>query len=279
MYSHLLRSRSSKMAKIKFAVIGNPIEHSLSPQIHTFFASQASLSPFQYTKIISNEKDFKKNVKDFFENGGRGLNVTIPFKAEAFNMCDKVDKAALLCNSVNTLSLHDDGVCGYSTDGVGFLDDIKEKSINLQNKKILILGAGGSARSIVSILIENNYECLNIFNRSQKRLKELIEKYKTFSVSEYTEGDKYDIIINTTPVSITRDEAALPKDIFNNGSISYDLFYSTTKTFFQEWSKDEGASNSYDGLGMLIHQAKHSFKIWNNFMPSTNGLENKLRRL
>ena len=141
------------MDELKFAVIGNPVSHSLSPDIHLFFASQFQLERYTYNKIKSNENDFERDINDFFKNGGVGLNVTVPFKGLAYNLCDELDQSAGLCKSVNTVLIDSGKLIGHSTDGQGLIDDFLHKEITLEDSKILIIGAGGSAASIISSLL------------------------------------------------------------------------------------------------------------------------------
>lgn len=263
---------------MNFAVIGNPIKHSLSPHIHNTFASNTNLNNFRYGKIESTKLDFRQDVDDFFNKGGIGLNVTVPFKVNAYEMCDEVDEYASSCRSVNTLTVKGNKLCGYSTDGIGFIDDMHEKSIDINDKKILIIGAGGSARSVLAALIREKCH-LNIINRSRENLETILKMFSYNNLSEHERGNKYDLVINTTPISVTKEVIKLPKNIFAHGSVSYDLFYDNDTTHFQKWSKDNGCASTFDGLGMLIHQAKHSFRIWNQSSPPTIGLENILRSL
>tara|TARA_B110000008_G_C16950784_1_gene556294 strand:+ start:660 stop:1466 length:807 start_codon:yes stop_codon:yes gene_type:complete len=261
----------------KFAVIGLPIAHSLSPKIHKEFAKQQGIT-IQY-KMIEPDSDehFETHAQSFFSKKGYGANITIPFKEKAFLFADMHDLSAIECGCSNTLISQDNKIKSFNTDGEGFIRDLNEKNIDISNKKILVLGAGGSARSIINSLTKKNVDKIDILSKTKERVDLLIDKYKDASnINNYQEGSKYDVIINTTPVSLSNEKIDFPRDIFNSMSIAYDLFYSKSITNFQFWSKENGVNKSYDGLGMLFQQAALSYKIWNSFEPSTKDLKNVL---
>ena len=267
------------MDELKFAVIGNPISHSLSPDIHIFFARQFQLERYTYKKIQSTENDFEKDINDFFKKGGVGLNVTVPFKGLAYDLCDKLDQSAAQCKSVNTIMVDSGKLIGYSTDGQGLIDDFLDKEITLEDSKILIIGAGGSAASIVSsVLLHGNIKEISIHNRTKSNALKLLDLFETNRLLVHEEGDEYDIVLNTTPISMNVDDIILPPELIINKPICYDLYYDKKKTLFQKWAEKNEPKGNYDGLGMLIHQAKHSFRIWNNLSPDTDGLEELLRQ-
>ena len=254
----------------KFAVIGIPIKHSLSPFIHKEFAQQQGIS-IQY-KMIEPDSDehFETHAQSFFSKKGYGANITIPFKEQAYKFANHHDISALECESANTLLRHENKITAFNTDGDGFMRDLQKKKILLANKRILVLGAGGTTRSIINSISKENDCTIDILNRSQNKTDILIKKYKGLQdINNYKDGKRYDLIINTTPVSLMNDKIVFPKNIFNDQSISYDLFYSNTNTSFQKWSIENGALNTYNGLGMLIEQAAISYNIWNNYEPST----------
>ena len=266
------------MAKLDFAVIGNPIDHSMSPQIHNFFAKQFDFKNYSYEKILSSEDNFKKTVNDFFKGGGSGLNITVPFKVDAYNLCGALDDTASQCGSVNTLKKESGEIKGYNTDGQGFIDDLIKKDVCINNSRILILGAGGSAMSIASSLIRKSRESkISILNRTISKADRLIEFFKNNKLEIHKTGSVYDLVINTTPISMSGDKIIFPNNFIKSSTTCYDLFYSKQQTIFQEWSHKNGIINCYDGLGMLIEQAKHSFAIWNDEIPDTSDLEKQLR--
>lgn len=261
----------------KFCVIGLPAKHSLSPIIHKEFAKQQGIN-IQY-KVIEpdTEEHFETHAQSFFSKKGYGANITIPFKEQAYNFADSYDESAIECSCTNTLMLKDNEIRAFNTDGQGFINDLVKKSISLLKKDILILGAGGSARSIINSLTKEDVQSISILTRTNDKATQLIDKYKdSCDISMYKDDSKYDIIINTTPVSLIKSEIHFPVSIFKPNSSSYDLFYSKNNTSFQDWSKNNGAKKSYNGLGMLIEQAALSFNIWNGFKPDTEALYKKL---
>ena len=165
---------------------------------------------------------------------------------------------------------------GHSTDGQGLIDDFLHKEITLEDSKILIIGAGGSAASIISF--HGKIKEISILNRTKSNALRLLDLFETNRLLMHEEGDEYDIVINTTPISMNVDDIILPPELTINKPICYDLFYDKEKTLFQKWAEKNESTGNYDGLGMLIHQAKHSFKIWNNLSPDIDGLEELLRR-
>ena len=168
---------------------------------------------------------------------------------------------------------------GHSTDGQGLIDDFLHKEITLEDSKILIIGAGGSAASIISsLLFHGKIKEISILNRTKSNALRLLDLFETNRLLIHEEGDEYDIVINTTPISMNVDDIILPPELIMNKPICYDLFYDKEKTLFQKWAEKNESTGNYDGLGMLIHQAKHSFKIWNNLLPDIDGLEELLRR-
>jgi shikimate dehydrogenase len=266
------------MAKLDFAVIGKPIDHSMSPQIHHFFAEQFNFKDYKYKKILSTKEDLGKTVQDFFRDGGSGLNITVPFKVDAYNLCDTLDETAIQCGSVNTLKNILGKIKGYNTDGQGFIDDLMKKNVCISNSRILILGAGGSAMSIANSLLRKSRESkISVLNRTMSRAERLVDFFSNGNLEIHRTGSVYDLVINTTPISMSGDKMIFPNDIVRSSTTCYDLFYSKRKTTFQEWSHKNGIKICYDGLGMLIEQAKHSFEIWNNKTPDIGNLEEQLR--
>lgn len=260
----------------KFAVIGDPIQHSLSPEIHQLFSSQHR-ETIEYKKILSTKENFAEDVKTFFKDGGLGMNVTIPFKEDAFILSDNHDEISKICSVSNTLYSQDGKIMSYNTDGTGLLNDLSNKSIKIENREILVIGAGGSSKSILHSLSRINPASLTVLNRTQEKIASLQENLKiNTQIRAFEEGIDFDLIINTTPISMLESEISFPDSIFKKGSTSYDLFYSQSKTKFQLWSEKCGASESYNGIGMLIEQAALSYEIWNNYKPKTEKIAGHL---
>jgi len=266
----------------KFAVVGSPISHSLSPKIHSLFAEQAELQ-ISYEAIEITENNFNSRVKQLFEDGYSGLNVTLPLKERAFNYADNKSDEAILAASVNTLFLRDSVVCGETTDGQGLLLDLKAKGIELEGSNVLILGAGGSARSVIPSLLSGNVNSLSVANRTRKKAAELVDihKQKNPEINQIeinkTTHREIDLVINSTSAGTLGQDLVMPKGIFGPKTTSYDLSYSKEETHFNLLAKKRGVKETHDGLGMLVNQAALSFEIWNKFKPDVSGIELKLR--
>jgi shikimate dehydrogenase len=260
-----------------YAVIGNPISHSKSPQIHAAFAAQTS-QDIVYKSLFCEASAFATTVRAFRDAGGKGLNVTLPFKHEAWNIVNRHDKYAQDANAVNTIKFTDGQMVGYNTDGVGLVRDIKN---NLQQsikcKRILLLGAGGAAHGALHPLLEEQPAHLVIVNRTLEKAKKLkahfatIDGVATSSVSAQTfdgvGGERFDIVINATSAGLTGTMPSLPDGVFAPDALAYDMVYGRT-TPFMRFAQAHGAKVA-DGLGMLVEQAAESFYIWRNVRPLT----------
>ena len=263
----------------KFAVFGNPISHSLSPMIHKEFAKEQKLN-IQYKAIEPESDDFETHAQSFFSKKGVGANVTIPFKDQAYNFADERDEVSSICQCSNTLWYHEGKIRAFNTDGRGFVNDLKKKNIVVKDMRVLILGTGGSARSIINSLSSEDIRSISILSRTQDKVDRIIEKFgNEKKISHYSNTETYELVINTTPISMSNTEIPFPESIINTRTISYDLFYSRKQTRFQMWSLDKGASRALDGIGMLINQAALSYEIWNKFSPETETVEQLIRSL
>ena len=259
----------------KFAVIGSPIDHSLSPKIHSIFARKLGIE-ITYEAIEVEPMHFDSSVNRLFDEGYAGLNVTLPLKELAFNFADELTEDSNLSGSVNTLWKEDGIIHGDSTDGRGLVRDLQEKKINLKNKEIVILGAGGSAKAIIPSLLREDPKRISIGNRTFSKAEELLESFSSsknkmnlFEMSENL-NFKPDIIVNSTSAGIKNENIELPRDLLSKDIYVYDLSYSFEDTPFIKLVKSRGIEKYHDGIGMLIHQAALSFKIWNNQTPNTN---------
>ena len=267
----------------KYAVIGNPIKHSKSPQIHAAFAQQENIN-IDYQRIQADKNKFTSTVNQFVKGGGLGLNVTVPFKIKAFEQCQKLNQYAQAAQAVNTISFDPNiGWLGANTDGVGLLKDLKNNlNLQLKNKNILILGAGGATRGILLPLLKENPAQILVANRTPSKA---IELAKTFSKEgaiygygfEEIDAQSFDIIINATSASLDNVLPPVPDTIINTETVCYDLAYSDNPTAFIEWSNKLNAKLSVDGIGMLIEQAAESYYIWRNFRPETKPVFSLLR--
>ncbi|RLA08779.1 MAG: shikimate dehydrogenase [Gammaproteobacteria bacterium] len=257
----------------KFAVIGNPIKHSLSPIIHQNFAKQFKIK-LEYQKILATDDNFKKIVTDFFKNGGVGLNITVPFKFIAFNLCDILSDRANMAGSVNTLYLDKNNkICGDNTDGAGLVNDLEQNlNYKIKNKKILIYGAGGATAGIIYPILQNLPKNIDITNRTIKKAYDMAERFNKFGNIQAISIDKlnnncYDLIINATSTGLSGETLPLTSGIIHNTTLCYDLAYSKKPTNFMLWADKNGANKTTDGKGMLKEQAAISFYIWHHKKP------------
>ncbi len=265
----------------KFAVIGNPIEHSKSPEIHAAFAQQCGID-IEYVRLLADREQFAPTAKDFFARGA-GANVTVPFKEDALRFADELSEAARLAGAVNTLSLRSDGaIVGDSTDGIGLVRDIRDNhGCSFTGKKILIVGAGGAARGVILPIARENPESLTIVNRTQAKARQLAEHFSAYtemlSASFESLDSAFDIIINATSASLSGGALPLPEAVFSSQSFAYDMMYAATPTLFMQLAQQRGGSCA-DGLGMLVEQAAESFFLWHDVRPHTPAVIQRIRR-
>jgi len=266
-----------------YAVMGNPIAHSKSPQIHTAFAEQTQQNIF-YQAIQVEDGKFEAALKEFKAQGGKGLNVTVPFKGEAWEVSEKRSDRAERALAVNTISFDDAGnIIGDNTDGVGLIRDLTiNHDISIKDKDILILGAGGAVRGILDPLFDNEAGRVTITNRTVSRAKKLADIFSDrgdISACGYDElaEHSFDIIINGTSASLQGEVPLLPENLLNGNACCYDMMYSTSDTPFVSWAKAHGATEAFDGLGMLVEQAAESFFVWRGVRPETRQVIDALR--
>ena len=271
MASELIHNHST----VNYAVLGNPIQHSKSPQIHTLFSEQTGIA-LEYQAIEVPINEFASYVKLFSSQGGKGLNITVPFKEDAYSLCTTLTDRAEISGSVNTLRFDDDmNICGDTTDGQGLLNDlVANHNIRLEDKSILILGAGGTVKSILERLLEQKTKEIIILNRTISRAKDPEKKFgKKNCVRSYSYNDlpnhSFDIIINGTSLSLSAEIPPISKTNINENTFCYDLMYSDKETAFTKWAIENGALKATDGLGMLVEQAAESFMFWHGTKPDT----------
>ena len=265
-----------------YAVMGNPISHSKSPSIHTLFAEQTQQSVL-YTAIHVDLGGFKQAVGNFVATGGKGLNITVPFKQEAWELVSERSERAERAGAVNTIKIENDRLFGDNTDGVGLVNDLTiNHGIELKNKNILLMGAGGAARGVLVPLLKQNPSSLFIVNRTPDRAKDLALDF--FDVGNVQGGGydaiaelKFDIVINATAASLQGELPPLPDTLLNDNASCYDMMYSAKPTPFMLWATEHNAGKVLDGLGMLVEQAAESFYIWRNVKPETKNVIEKLR--
>jgi shikimate dehydrogenase len=259
--------------KKSFAVIGNPVEHSLSPLIHRLFAEEFGIR-LHYEKILAPRDGFAKAVENFFtQEAACGANVTVPFKEEAFALCQIKSARAMAAQVVNTLTKTEEGLAGDLTDGIGLTRDLEKRfGCHLENQHILILGAGGAAAGIIPALLERNPRLLVVANRTLAKAEKLRERYPQIVVCPLTGPfpDAFDLLINATSAALFQDTPPLLPNIFRKHGVAYDLNYGANAAIFLQRAKKIGAAMAVDGLGMLIEQAAESFFIWHKRMPNTD---------
>ena len=265
-----------------YCVFGNPIGHSKSPLIHTAFARQTG-EDISYVARLAPHDGFADSVKDFIAAGGRGANVTIPFKVEAYRLADCLTPRAKLAGAVNTLSFNEAVIVGDNTDGAGLLRDI---TINLDQpvagKRILLLGAGGAARGAIGPLLEQGPATLVIANRTAQKAIALAEHFAALgkvSGGAYSalSSQIFDIVINATSASLGGELPPLPAGLFAPDSLAYEMMYGRGDTPFLLYAREEGATRLSDGLGMLVEQAAEAFYLWRGVRPEAAPVMASLR--
>lgn len=276
----------------QYAVFGNPIEHSKSPQIHRAFAAQTGQA-IHYDRQSVPLDAFKLTADQFFANGGKGLNITVPFKLDAYDYAEKLTERAQQAGAVNTLITKDQLVIGDNTDGVGLLTDIRSLlGWRIKNSRVLIMGAGGAVRGILAPLLHEQPACLVIVNRNKDKARKLVQLFSHLAdenVCDYcnykelhqellhTHKMAFDIIINGTSASLSSKLPPISEKAIHSGSQCYDMVYGAELTAFLQWSQQRGAAVLSDGLGMLVCQAAESFYQWRGIRPHVEKVIEQLR--
>lgn len=266
----------------RYAVFGNPIGHSKSPFIHTLFARQTNQS-LVYTAESAPVDGFIDAATVFFAEGGKGCNITMPFKEDAYQFASRLTERAQLAGAVNTLKKLDDGeIIGDNTDGAGLVQDLLQHQVVLEGARILIIGAGGAARGVIKPLLDQKPTSLTITNRTFSKAQELAELFVSHGpiVAKEMESinEEYDVIINSTSASLSGELPAISSSIFAANSTSYDMIYGKGVTSFNLWARENGAAHAYDGLGMLVGQAAESFMLWRGLRPGAKQILRELRK-
>lgn len=265
----------------RYAVVGNPISHSKSPLIHHLFAENTN-QHLVYEKIEAPLDGFTAVVKHFFSDEGKGLNVTVPFKEEAWSLCQELSNRARLAGAVNTLYQDKEGrLWGDNTDGVGLVNDLKKQGVSLTGKKILIIGAGGAVRGVLQPILNESPELLVITNRTLAKAEALVDIFSEYNGLESKAYDQlneaFDVVINGTSASLSGALPNISDAIFSSNTDVYDMMYSKEDTVFNAWAKKCQANAVYDGLGMLVEQAAEAFQVWRGVRPDTKDVIQLLR--
>ena len=280
----------------RYAVIGNPVAHSLSPEIHHAFAKQTG-ERLRYEKLPAPADGFRETAESFFDAGGRGLNVTLPFKGDAFDWVQEAHGAAARSRAVNTIAIEDGGMAGYNTDGQGLIEDLLALGVGLKGRSLLVIGAGGAVRGVVPALLEAGAARVVIANRAVAKARALAARYPASVESagldrlRHTGADvqdgvagrqgaldtRFDVVINGTSAGLEGQGALIDERIARN-AVCYDMLYARDgSTPFCQWAARAGASAVADGLGMLVEQAGAAFAIWRGVRPDTRKILAELR--
>ena len=267
----------------RYAVVGNPVAHSRSPQIHEAFA-RATRQEMTYERLLAPLDGFTTTVERFAAVGGRGVNVTVPFKLQALTLAHSASDRARAAGAANTLKREGDGWYADNTDGAGIVRDLTiNLDVALAGRDVLVLGAGGAARGIVLPLFDENVRSLVISNRTAEKADALAAAFASRgpveAVKPGTLGPrKFDIVINATSAGLKGDVAwPWPAGLFGAGAFAYDMIYGDGGTMFVQWARAQGVARTADGIGMLIEQAAESFYVWRGVRPPTRTVFSMLR--
>lgn len=275
----------TKVKPDQYAVFGDPIDHSKSPYIHQAFAKQTAQN-LTYTKQQVNGANFNEAARRFFETGGKGLNITAPCKLEAYAFASELTERAERAGAVNTLIRTESGkIVGDTSDGVGLVSDIVNNlKWGVEGKDVLILGAGGAVRGVLEPLLLQEPKSLLIANRTASKAQTLANYFSDIGNVELEacgfeelEGRQFDLVINGTSASLSRELPPLPHSLLAPEASCYDMTYASEPTVFLRWAAKNGAQACADGLGMLVGQAAESFKLWRGVEPETSTIIEKLR--
>lgn len=267
---------------MQFAVFGNPIAHSKSPRIHALFAEQMDIH-HPYGAILAELGGFDAALQAFLAAGGKGANITAPFKENAFAAADELTERAALAGAVNTLKLLADGrLLGDNTDGVGMLSDLERLRMIFPTDRVLLVGAGGATRGVIAPLLALGCEIVltnRTFSRAEQLATLFCQRGTINAVSQAKLSEQhFDLIINATAAGYSGEIPALPETIVQRGTRCYDMYYQVGQTPFLQWTERCGALQNADGLGMLVGQAAHSFLLWHGVMPEIAPILEQLRQ-
>lgn len=274
-----------------YCVFGNPIAHSKSPAIHAAFAASTGEALVYEARLVPID-GFADAIAAFVAEGGLGANVTVPFKEEAFRLCDRLSPRAARAGAVNTLSFVAGQIHGDNTDGAGLVADIAGNlGFSPTGKRILLLGAGGAARGVIEPLLATRPAALHVANRTVDKAAALAAAFADIAAaqgdtlrgavdaSNFADlaGRRFDLVINATSASLSGDSLPLPEGVFAPGSLAYDMMYGKGETPFLSLARKQGASRCADGLGMLVCQAAEAFAVWRGVRPATGAVLDRLR--
>jgi shikimate dehydrogenase len=257
----------------RYVVIGNPVGHSLSPRIHALFAKQLGES-LQYATLLAPRDDFAAAARAFFDGGGRGANITLPFKIDALRFASRSTDRAHLAGAANFLAARSDAIEADNTDGAGLVADLtRNLATAIEGRRIIIIGAGGAARGVIAPLLARHPARLVIANRTVEKARDLAAQFATLGPIESAPldtipHDGYDIVVNATSTSVQGEALRLPLHVMQARGLAYDMAYGDAARAFLEHAAVGGMRTS-DGLGMLVEQAAESFELWRGRRPDT----------
>ncbi|HEX5538180.1 MAG TPA: shikimate dehydrogenase [Methylophilaceae bacterium] len=262
----------------RYAVIGNPVQHSKSPLIHQAFARQTA-QDIEYGRVEAPLDGFSQTVLELRNNGFKGVNITVPFKLQAYQLAQRLTERAQDAGAVNTLILDGADIIGDNTDGIGLVRDIQQNMrCSFNGKRVLLIGAGGAAEGVLHPVLEQQPELLIITNRSLDKALRMVKRVEDRGDLRYVSvnahafedlhGQAFDIVINATSTGLSDAALPLPPDIFARGALAYDMMYGR-ETPFMAFAREHGAAQVIDGLGMLVEQAAEAFYLWRQIRPQT----------
>lgn len=269
----------------QYAVFGNPVAHSQSPLIHKLFAEQTGQS-LSYTRQLVEPGHFAEAVRDFAAHNGKGLNITVPYKHEAWELADQLSERARRAGAVNTIKINDNSYFGDNTDGVGLVRDlVNNHSITIEQSHVLILGAGGAVSGVIEPILNQNPARLIIANRTVEKALNLAHQFSDLGTITGCALDDpivsqaaFNVVINGTSASLKGELPSLPTILFSEQGCAYDMMYAAEATPFMKWAIQNGAITVCDGLGMLVEQAAESFYIWRHARPETKPVIDAIRQ-
>ena len=266
----------------RYGVVGHPVSHSLSPFIHAMFARETGQA-MSYRPFDVRPEDFETRVREFFADGGLGLNVTLPHKVAAAELADELTERAAHAASVNTLAFEDGRLLGDNTDGAGLVRDLCDNlGVVITNRRMLIIGAGGATRGILAPLLGLEPTAVVIANRTPERAAALAAAFADLGVTqgagfEDIAPEPFDVIVNATSASLSGDIPPIPAAAIGPDSVCYDLAYGRAASAFVQWATRLGCARAEQGLGMLVEQAAESFRLWRGVRPATTQVLAALR--
>lgn len=268
----------------RYCVVGNPIAHSKSPEIHAQFAAQTG-QQIIYDKQLVEIGGFDAAARSFFDDGGKGMNITVPFKEDAFRFANTLTERAQLAGAVNTLALQANGtILGDNTDGEGLVWDIVTRlQWSLKGKRVCVLGAGGAVKGVLYMLLKQSPKEVVIANRTVEKAAAICEQFSEFgnlravSLEEVDADLHVDVLINATSASLSAELPAISPSVFSANMCNYDMVYANGLTPFLVWAKENNSEKQSDGLGMLIGQAAASFELWRQKRPDSQAVMSVFR--